>query len=326
MIQQIYGITLRIKEYQGKRVVTLADIDAVHERPAGTASRNFKKHRNHFIEGEDFYKVKCSEVSTFFEQPLKNEVRTQNVQTLPNGFNPKADIILITETGYLMLVKSFRDDLAWSVQRQLVSTYFQVKQMLDCESCHLKRLNTKLNVFMHEEFGEIRTIEIDGQIYFVGVDVARALEYKHPRSAVSKRVKPNHKKIVPVNRFQNGNGSPTPTTVIDESGLYSLVLASKCKGAEPFQEWVTSEVIPTIRKTGAYNPNPPQIETTQPIQQIEIKQEIHIEHVENLNISQKKEVFSMKNSNNQGVKRIHPYTDENGRVLAEKHIIKMPDG
>lgn len=110
----------------------------------------------------------------------------------------------------------------------------------------------EIKIFNHEKFGEIRTIEIDEQIYFVGVDVARALDYKYPRSAVSRRVKPNHKKIISMNRCQNGNGSPTPTTVIDESGLYSLVLASKCKGAEPFQEWVTSEVLPTIRKTGGY--------------------------------------------------------------------------
>ncbi|MDE6776841.1 MAG: ORF6N domain-containing protein, partial [Oscillospiraceae bacterium] len=119
MMQQIHGIPLRIKEYQGKRVVTFKDIDAVHERPAGTASRNFRKHRNHFIEGVDFFKITPDEL----RRTLGGEMdeRQQN------------DIILITETGYLMLVKSFRDDLAWSVQRQLVSTYFQVKQMLDCE-------------------------------------------------------------------------------------------------------------------------------------------------------------------------------------------------
>ncbi|MDE6088483.1 MAG: hypothetical protein K2G25_08880 [Oscillospiraceae bacterium] len=138
-----------------------------------------------------------------------------------------------------------------------------------------------IQIFRNEEFGEIRTVKIDGQIYFVGVDVARALEYARPSVAVSKRVRENHKKIIPVNRFQNGKGSPTPTTVIDESDFYSLVLASKCKAAEPFQEWVTSEVIPSIRKTGSYNPNPPQIEPTQPIQQIEV----HIDHVENLHMT-----------------------------------------
>ena len=103
------------KEYQGQRVVTLKDIDLVHNRPEGTARKRFSDNREHFIEGTDFYKVKCSEVRPFFGQ------------TLPNGFNPNADIILITESGYLMLVKSFTDDLAWEVQRALVNNYFRVK-------------------------------------------------------------------------------------------------------------------------------------------------------------------------------------------------------
>lgn len=104
---------LQIKEYQGQRVVTLKDIDTVHNRPEGTARRNFNTNKIHLIEGTDYFKVKCSEVRTFF------------VQTPPNGFNPNADITLITESGYLMLVKSFTDDLAWTVQRQLVNTYFK---------------------------------------------------------------------------------------------------------------------------------------------------------------------------------------------------------
>ncbi|MDE6776728.1 MAG: AAA family ATPase [Oscillospiraceae bacterium] len=192
----------------------------------------------------------------------------------------------------------------------------------------------EIQIFNHEKFGELRTIEIDGQIYFVGVDVARALEYKNPRSAVSKRVRENHKKTVPVNRFQNGNGSPTPTTVIDESGFYSLVLASKCKGAEPFQEWVTSEVLPTIRKTGSYNPNPSQIETTQPTQQIEV----HIDHVENLHITQKKEVFLMQEKNNSTPaqkksskrqkigERTHIYRNADGSIFGKKVVNKFSDG
>lgn len=103
-----------VKEYQGNRVVTFKDIDTVHGRPDGTARKRFNDNKEHFIEGVDFYKVKCSEVRPFFGQ------------TPPNGFNPKADIILLTESGYLMLVKSFTDDLAWDVQRQLVNTYFRV--------------------------------------------------------------------------------------------------------------------------------------------------------------------------------------------------------
>lgn len=106
----INNTKLPVKEYQGQRVVTLKEIDAVHQRPEGTARRNFNANKNHLIEETDFFQV-CA-----------NEIRTLKIMDL----SPKAheDITLITESGYLMLVKSFTDDLAWTVQRQLVNVYF----------------------------------------------------------------------------------------------------------------------------------------------------------------------------------------------------------
>lgn len=135
-IKSYNGITvnnynLPIREYNGWRVITLKDIDTIHERASGTARKRFNDNREHFIEGTDFYKVKCSEVRPFFGQ------------TPPNGFNPNADIILITESGYLMLVKSFTDDLAWEVQRALVNNYFRVK-MIDED---IPQLSTDLQMF-----------------------------------------------------------------------------------------------------------------------------------------------------------------------------------
>lgn len=110
----IQGTELQIKEYRGKRVVTFKDIDAVHQRPDGTAHRNFKANRQRFISGVDFFNISAKDVGTNF------------VQTY--GFNNKApNGTLITESGYLMLVKSFTDDLAWKVQRELVDAYFRVK-------------------------------------------------------------------------------------------------------------------------------------------------------------------------------------------------------
>lgn len=101
-----------IKEYNGQRVVTFKDIDAVHERSEGTARKRFNDNRERFIEGVDFFKV-C--------QP--SEIRTLGI-TRPQGGVPE-EVTLITETGYLMLVKSFTDDLAWQVQRELVNCYFK---------------------------------------------------------------------------------------------------------------------------------------------------------------------------------------------------------
>lgn len=103
---------MQVREYNGQRVVTFKDIDTVHQRPVGTARRSFAKHKKHFIENEDYYLI------------TRDDVGTQYVQTY--GFDKKSPSgMLITETGYLMLVKTFRDDLAWKVQRQLVKSYFQ---------------------------------------------------------------------------------------------------------------------------------------------------------------------------------------------------------
>lgn len=111
----VQGTDIQIKEYQGKRVVTFKDIDAVHQRPEGPARKRFNDNKQRFISGVDFFKVRCSEVRPFFGQ------------TPPKGFNPDGQVVLMTESGYLMLVKSFTDDLAWKVQRELVDTYFRMR-------------------------------------------------------------------------------------------------------------------------------------------------------------------------------------------------------
>ncbi len=97
-----------VKEWNGKRVVTFKDIDAVHSRADGTARKRFNNNKKRFIEGEDYF-VRNSD-----------EAKQEYNITAPNG------LTLITESGYLMLVKSFTDDLAWQVQRQLVNNYFRV--------------------------------------------------------------------------------------------------------------------------------------------------------------------------------------------------------
>lgn len=108
---------LEVKEYKGQRVVTLREIDEVHQRPEGTARRNFNANRNHLIEGVDYFEV---------TQP--NEIRTLGILR-PQGGTP-SKVTIITESGYLMLVKSFTDDLAWAVQRELVNNYFRAKVTL----------------------------------------------------------------------------------------------------------------------------------------------------------------------------------------------------
>lgn len=104
--------SIQIKEFNGKRVVTFRDIDELHQRPEGTASRNFRENRDKFLPITDYYHLDLT----------TDEIRRQ----FGAGKNA-SEIYLITESGYLMLVKSFTDELAWEVQRQLVNNYFKAK-------------------------------------------------------------------------------------------------------------------------------------------------------------------------------------------------------
>lgn len=111
---------------------------------------------------------------------------------------------------------------------------------------------TNIQIFKHEQFGDIRTVVKDNEPWFVGKDVAEALGYSNPRDALSKHVDGEDKNTV---AFHDGTSGNPNQTIINESGLYSLVLSSKLPGAKQFKRWVTAEVLPTIRKTGGYVSN-----------------------------------------------------------------------
>lgn len=105
-----------------------------------------------------------------------------------------------------------------------------------------------IQVFNNSEFGDIRTIQLNNETYFVGNDVAKALGYSNYKKAVPTHVSDDDKL-----RTQIGYaGQKREVTVINESGLYALIFGSKLESAERFKHWVTSEVLPTLRKTGSY--------------------------------------------------------------------------
>lgn len=106
------------------------------------------------------------------------------------------------------------------------------------------------NSSLHPEFGNLRTLTIDGEPWFVGKDVAGALGYKKPENAIANHVSDEDK----TSTLIQGSGSnyKSKATIINESGLYSLILSSKLEKAKEFKRWVTAEVLPTIRKTGGY--------------------------------------------------------------------------
>lgn len=106
----------------------------------------------------------------------------------------------------------------------------------------------ELKIFESPDFGKVRTMEIDGEPYFVGKDVAEILEYTNPRKALIDHVDSEDKGVTKCDTL----GGTQEMTVINESGLYSLILSSKLPKAKEFKRWVTSEVLPSIRKHGAY--------------------------------------------------------------------------
>ena len=112
-----------------------------------------------------------------------------------------------------------------------------------------------LRVFANEDFGQVRVIEIDGEPWFVGKDVAVALGYQNASKALSDHVDDEDKKPDITIRYPSSNGvvQNRNMTVINESGMYSLILSSKLPEAKRFKRWVTSEVLPSIRKTGSYS-------------------------------------------------------------------------
>ena len=130
-----------------------------------------------------------------------------------------------------------------------------------------------IQIFNNPEFGEIRTVMIDGEPWFVGRDVANALRYVKPEGAIRNNVDKDDTRIEGVidsmKRLQN-------TLVINESGLYSLIFGSKLESAKKFKKWVTSEVLPSIRKTGSYGRQLPQ----NPMELLELHYQA-IRHVDN---------------------------------------------
>lgn len=114
MSTQIDKLKAAPLEHLGQRVITLGQMDEAHERPDGTAGRAFRKHRSRLVEGADYFTVEAGRLAT---------------RNVGNPGNPSTMQPLLTESGYLLLVKTFRDDLAWQVQRELVAGYFRAQSI-----------------------------------------------------------------------------------------------------------------------------------------------------------------------------------------------------
>lgn len=142
----------KIKVWNGQRVVTFKDIDKVHQRPEGTAKKAFSRNRKRFIKGVDYFIVTRSEIQKSVKDTL------EYFENIPNR-----GLTVLTETGYLMVVKPFTDDLSWEVQRQLVTGYFKGKALekyLKEQTQVSQSGNYPLlvNKWMHEQEPNFKTI------------------------------------------------------------------------------------------------------------------------------------------------------------------------
>ncbi len=122
-IVTIENTEMQIREYDGQRVVTLKDIDRVHMKKTDTAKKAFQKYKKHFVLGTDYFELTRKELGERYS-PNEKIVGNPNIKTY-----------LFTESGYLMIVKVFTDDLSWAVQRQLVNSYFRQQQLPVVEQC-----------------------------------------------------------------------------------------------------------------------------------------------------------------------------------------------
>lgn len=147
----VNNVTLNPIIWNGETVITCADIDRVHERPTGTARRNFLKNKKHMIENKDFYKLSTDEI-----RPLN-----------PNrNFNYPKGALVFSKSGYLMIVKSLNDDRAWEVQRQLVNAYFTLERIAT-ESENCKSDNTMVTTPMNSDLENTMTNFLKQQLEFM---------------------------------------------------------------------------------------------------------------------------------------------------------------
>lgn len=216
----------------------------------------------------------------------------------------------------------------------------------------------ELQIFKNEEFGEIRTVTIDNEPWFVGKDVATALGYSNTKDALISHVAEEDKRILkrseiatienhlpkdvfPVN-FVSGDIPNRGLTIISESGLYALIFGSKLESAKRFKHWVTSEVLPIIRKTGGYQMQVPHGKELLALAVLEAQKTIEEKNAQ-IERMRPKEIFAdavatskqsiligqlakliCQNGHEIGQKRLFKWMRENGYLMKSGSDYNMP--
>lgn len=188
----IQDVQLPVAEYLGRRVVTFAMIDKAHQRPKGTAKVTFNRNRQRFIEGVDYFIVPAPQVDWTAAGDLDRGIKHTG-KKVTNHIRGK--VTLLTESGYLLLTKPFNDDLAWQVQRQLISAYFRQPEKV---------------TFRHVDIPSIAELAampvMDAQNAVTLADQQSKERHGSPGSAGLHMRKTELKSIRPANRFVTDRG------------------------------------------------------------------------------------------------------------------------
>lgn len=168
-------------------------------------------------------------------------------------------------------------------------------------------MKNDLQIFKNNEFGEIRVVEFDGEGWLVGRDVAEILLYKEPHKAVTRHVDEEDRTKHPILT----NGGMQETWIINESGLYALALSSEMKEAKKFRNWITSEVLPSIRKHGAYL-------TPEKIEEVLLNPDTIIQLA-----TQLKEERALTQKQRQVIGELKPKADYTDRILRNKGLVTI---
>lgn len=141
----------------------------------------------------------------------------------------------------------YRNNMTYPQDNKIYQCYLQKEKVIHRRKGEIL-IKNEVQVFQNEEFGEVRTTEVNGEIWFVAKDVAKSLGYSDTSDAIKRHVDEEDK----LTRRFTDSGQAREMYIINESGLYSLILYSKLPNAKRFKKWVTSEILPSIRKTGGY--------------------------------------------------------------------------
>lgn len=231
-------------EWNGERVLRTAHLIEYYDCEEHQIFDNFRRKNAGFIESVHYVVVAGKNLSN---------LRMNNPQM---QISSKARRVFFwTADGAELQAKMLNTDKAWKAFKLLAETYFLVKVEVPDEAAidfcteMSPVVEGQLRFFEHEQFGKVRVIMIDGKMWFVGSDVAAALKYSNPQKALRDHIPDKFKRV---EQFVI-SGQKRKLILIDEAGLYKLILRSKMPAAEEFSDWICSEVIPSIYKTGTYS-------------------------------------------------------------------------